>query len=139
MESVIEEAEARRKQAPPGARSGYGMGGDPRDFPYLQSLIQAGEEADFDPPFAQALERYREDAGPDNPTGAPKEFWSSTCRFRGVLYEAGRTLGPAAAVYLDRIPDPDLRLLAGIELAAALAGLPELRGPESRAPQTRTL
>jgi hypothetical protein len=44
----------------------------------------------------------------ESPNLAPREFW--------------------AGAYLDRIPDPDVRLLAQIELAAALAGLPELRG-----------
>ena len=43
-------------------------------------------------------------------------------------YAAGKRLGSSAAAHLDRIPDADLRLFAQIELAAALAGLPELQG-----------
>ena len=49
--------------------------------------------------------------------------------FRAILYRAGKLLGVDATIYLDRIPDRDLRLLAQIELAAALVGLPELSGP----------
>lgn len=41
---------------------------------------------------------------------------------------ARQDVGPAAARYLDRIPEPDLRLFAQIELCAALAGLPQLTG-----------
>jgi hypothetical protein len=39
-----------------------------------------------------------------------------------------RRIWADAAAYLDRIPDADLRLFAQIELAAALAGPPELQG-----------
>src|SRR5262249_1628624 len=45
-----------------------------------------------------------------------------------ILYQAGRYEGRAAVKYLARIPDPTLRLFAQIELAAALAGLPQLGG-----------
>ena len=48
--------------------------------------------------------------------------------FRSILHSAAKRLGEDAAVYLDRIPDADLRLFAQIELGAGLAGLPELRG-----------
>jgi hypothetical protein len=44
------------------------------------------------------------------------------------LHSAGNRLGTAAVDYLKQIPDDDLRLFAQIELAAALAGLPELHG-----------
>jgi hypothetical protein len=92
------------------------------------ALQHASQDGDFAAPMAYALERYREDAAPDNPNQAPREFWPSACTYRGILYHAGIRLGENAAVYLDQIPDPDLRLYAEIELAAALAGLPELQG-----------
>ena len=69
---------------------------------------------------------YREDIASDGRNQAPKTFWPSTCAFRNILYSAGKCLGPEAGILLDRIPDDDLRLFAQIELAAALAGLPEL-------------
>jgi hypothetical protein len=131
MESVIKEAEARRIGAcDTGTGGGWAIGGSPRDFPYLKALMQASRDGDFGPAIEHALERYRDDTAPDRPNQAPQEFWPSTCNFRSILYSAGNRLGQDAAVYLDRIPDADLRLFAQIELAAALAGLPELRGTQ---------
>jgi hypothetical protein len=100
------------------------MLGSPRDFPYIKSLIQATRDGDCGPP----LGRYREDTDRSRPNQAPRECWPSTSAFRTILYGAGKRLGRDAAIYLDRIPAADLRLFAQIELAAALAGLPELRG-----------
>jgi len=129
MESVMQEAEARRVETC-GVGSGYVMGGSRGDFPYLRALMQASQDGDFGVAIEHALDQYRFDAGPDRPNQAPQEFWPSTCRFRSILYSAGNRLGRDAAVYLDRIPDVNLRLFAQIELAAALAGLPELQGTQ---------
>jgi len=49
--------------------------------------------------------------------------------------QCGKRMDPEANLLLDRIPDGDLRLFARIELAAALAGLPEL--PEIQLKQRR--
>jgi hypothetical protein len=96
----------------------------------MRALLQASNDGDFAPPFDYALERYREDAAPQSSNQAPREFWPSTHCFRGILHSAGKRLGADAVVYLNRIPDPDLRLFAQIELAAALAGLTELQGAQ---------
>jgi hypothetical protein len=130
MESVMEEMQRRRPSASGDSCGGFGMVGSPRDFPYMKTLLQASQDGDFHPSIDHALEQYRKDASPDNPNQVPREFWPSTCRFRGILYRAGKRLGRDAAVYLDRIPDDDLRLFAQIEFAAALAGLPELQGTQ---------
>ena len=61
---------------------------------------------------------------------APKEVWPSTFCFRHILCQVGKRLGRDADVYLERIPDRDFRLFAQIELAAALAGLPEFHETE---------
>ena len=138
-DTIMEEAEARRKSASGESCGGYVMSGSRDDFSYLKALLQASKDGNFAPPIEPALERYREDTAPDSPNQAPREFWPSTSMFRSILYSAGKRLGGEAAVYLDRIPDSDLRLLAEIELAAALAGLPEYHGtqrqyrPRSRA------
>jgi hypothetical protein len=124
MESVTEEAEARRT----GAGGGFGMAGSPGDFPYMRALMQGSQDGDFGPAMQHAIEKYREDAAPGRPNRAPKEFWPSANRFRSALYKAGKQLGNGAVIYLETIPDADLRLFAQIELAAALAGLPELHG-----------
>jgi hypothetical protein len=128
-ETIVEETEERRKQlVASGATCGGGfvMAGDPRDFEYQMALRRSSQGGDFGPPIDHALERYREDTAPDSPNQTPKTFWPSTCAFRTMLYSAGKRLGSEAEILLNRIPDDDLRLFAQIELAAALAGLPEL-------------
>jgi len=128
MESVMQEAETRRAKAGKGTGGGFGMAGSPGDFPYFRALIQASQDDDFGPAIQYAIGKYNEDTAAERPNRAPKEFWPSTSRFRSILYKAGKTLGEKAATYLEQIPDADLRLFARIELAAALAGLPELQG-----------
>src|SRR4029077_12549042 len=77
--------------------------------------------------FEKALELYRFDATP-TPNKAPRECWPSRRAFQAVLHRAARYEGAAAIRHLDRIPDPDVRLLAQIELCAAWAGLNQLGG-----------
>ncbi len=83
---------------------------------------------DFERAFQEAYERLAEDSASENPDDPPKECWPSTGEFRNILYKAGQHLGNAAAKLLSRIPDPDLRLFAQIELCAAIAGLPQMGG-----------
>jgi hypothetical protein len=137
-DTIDEEFEERRKQREAsGATCGGGFigSGDSRDLAYVKALWQSSRGGDFGPPIDHALERYREDTGADSPNYAPKTFWPSTCAFRTILYAAGKRIGPEANLLLDRIPDEDLRLFARIELAAALAGLPEF--PEIQRTQRR--
>jgi hypothetical protein len=131
METMQEEAEEKRKNlSGQTCGGGFIMAGKPKDLPYVRSLMQAAKDGDFEAPMQHAIESYLEETAPENPNAAPKEFWASTGRFRSILYRAGKLLGWDAARYLERIPDRDLRLAAQIELAAALAGLPELTGPQ---------
>jgi len=81
---------------------------------------------EFADAFDVALDHYEADTDPARPNLAPQQCWPSAADFRTILYKAGQHEGAAAAKYLDRIPDPGLRLFAQIELAAALAGLPQL-------------
>jgi hypothetical protein len=126
------EAEAERRKADGTACGGGGGGGshyilagDPRDFDLQRKLIDAARSGDFEPSIEDAIEKYRADTSPATRNYAPKEYWPSTGAFRTVFYRAGRRLGSEAAKLLDQIPDDDLRLFATIELAAALAGVPE--------------
>jgi hypothetical protein len=132
METIHEEAEEQGKRFSGHISNNGGLtrNGDSKDSPYLKSLIQASKDGDFERSFQYALDHYWEDTEPKNPNSAPKELWPSANSFRAVLYRAGIRLGEDGAKYLHRIPDPDLRLLAEIEFAAALAGLPELAGPQ---------
>ena len=101
---------------------------NPDGFPYLKALMQASQDGDFEQTMEHAQQQYRSDSASEDQNLVPREFWPSTGRFRSILYAAGKRLGEDAARYLAHIDDPDLRLLAQIELAAALAGLPEFSG-----------
>jgi hypothetical protein len=92
-------------------------------------------KTEFREPCDEALRLYARDTDPANPNLAPRECWPSTTEFRNILYKAGQHQGHAAARYLDRIPDRDLRLFAQIELIAGAKGLPQFGGlsiPPSR-------
>ena len=134
-ETIVAESEQKRRQIEASREhcgGGFAMCGNPRDMPYMRSMIQASRDGDFEPAIEHALMQYEEDTHSENPNEAPKALWPSTSSFRSILYCAGKRLGGDAAAYLKRIPDHDLRLFARIELAAALVGLPELRGVQSR-------
>lgn len=122
----IEDARRRRVEAGETCGGGFVMSGDPRDRAYVMALHRASQDGNFAPALDEALHQYADDASPEHPNQAPKEFWPSTVRFRNILFAAGKRIGEAAGVHLAAITDKDLRLLAGIELAAALAGLPEM-------------
>ena len=128
MESISQEAEERKKSE--GERRGgfVTVASSSRDFPYLGALRQGSQDGDFEPAIEHAQQQYRKDTAPEDPNRAPAEFWPSTSRFRSILYAAGKRIGEDAARYLAPIGDPDLRLFAKIELAAALVGLPEFHG-----------
>jgi hypothetical protein len=125
LESVEQEAEDRRRGPPAVSKGGLLRMGSPEQFPYLESLHRSASDGDFGPPFEYALQKYVQDSNPEDPNLAPREFWPSTSAYRTILSRAGKRLGQEASGYLDRVPDDDLRLFAQIELAAALAGLPQ--------------
>jgi hypothetical protein len=117
----------------------FGTTEDPqsgRFIPITEALANDFEEA-----FQEAFHRYANDSDPESPNEAPKECWPSAQEFRNILFKAGRHQGPSAEKYLDRIPDPDLRLFAQIELCASLAGLPQTGEttiyPKPRVPRRR--
>ena len=129
LQTMQEEADAvaaRRKAEGATCEGGYIIGSTgPGDFDRQRRLMSASRNGDFGPSIEDAIEKYREDTSPEAPNYAPKEYWPSTGAFRTLFYQAGKRLGPDAAKLLDQIPDGDLRLFASIELAAALAGVPE--------------
>jgi hypothetical protein len=132
-QTIREEANANRPtEHGPG---GYIFMGSPEDFPYLETLVEADRDGNFNPPLEYALEKYARDASSNY---APKELWPSAADCRNVGYRAARRLGPAANSVLDGIPDPDLRLFAAIELEAALARLPEFRSTTIVLPRPET-
>jgi uncharacterized protein (TIGR03435 family) len=92
-----------------------------RLMPMPEALATGFAEA-----FVVAERKFEDDTGGGNE--APKEAWPSAQEYRTILYKAGRHQGREATRYLDRIRDPDLRVLAAIELAAALSDLPQVGG-----------
>jgi hypothetical protein len=105
------------------ARDDLVMIGDSDLMPIAEALA-----TDFEAAFRHADKSFANDNDVEHPNGAPKECWPSTSEFRHILFKAGQHQGLAAVKHLDRIPDPDLRLFAQIELCAAIAGLPQLSG-----------
>jgi hypothetical protein len=133
VESVRQETVEHWK-AVGGMPSGISIPENPRHLKYQKLLTQASKDGNFAPVIELALERYREATAPDSPNHALKEFWPSTWCFRNILFRAGKLSGQSAAVYLDQIPDDDLRLFAQIELLTVLAGLPEFESVLWRSP-----
>jgi hypothetical protein len=88
--------------------------------------IDDERNGDFKNSFEHALRSYARDADPERPNPYPRECWPSAEDFRVILYAAGRYDAEDGARLLDRIPDAGLRLFAGIEFAAGLAGLAQI-------------
>lgn len=90
IESVTEEAQKHRDATTTGEIcGGYVMAGDPKDFPYLRSLLDGQRSGEFDGSIQYAIDKYRRDTDPTDLNKAPKHFWPSTCTFRQILYAAG--------------------------------------------------
>jgi hypothetical protein len=125
-------AEPFRNQPPPprdpSQERGFVGVGRPEEIAALRAMMLAEEEGNFEPHFEHALDLFLKDTGSERHNYAPVECWPSTQAFRHAMYRAGISRGREAEVYLDRIPDPEVRLLAEIEFIAALAGLPEISG-----------
>ncbi len=122
--------DAQRKYDP--ARDDLVVIGDSELMPIAEALA-----TDFKAAFRHAYESFKRDTDPERPNSAHKECWPSAREFRHIVFKAGQHQGVAAAKHLERIPDPDLRLLAQIELCAAIAGLPQLGGLSTQYPAQR--
>jgi len=94
-----------------------------RWMPVAEWMKTSWEEA-----FSQAMVLLDVDTKPRHPNTHPHEVWPSTQEFRVLMYKAGRYEGRDAVARADRIPHPDVRLLAKIELIAGIVGLPQLGG-----------
>ena len=137
FETLEAEADTERKKHTPvesGCGGGLMMGGSVRDFAYQTALLEARRTRNFAPALKYARDEYNEDTSPERPNYAPKYRWPSAWRYRTVLYYAALTVGEPGVVYLDCVPDEDLRLLSLIEFATALAALPQLSGVQNRQP-----
>uniref|UniRef100_Q01U16 Uncharacterized protein n=1 Tax=Solibacter usitatus (strain Ellin6076) TaxID=234267 RepID=Q01U16_SOLUE len=99
-----------------GSGSGSGFGSRDRRLPGPSTVPELLEEA---------RRLHREDIDPGDPNLAPHVFWPSCHAYKLALYWAGRHSGMDAEPLLDQVPDIDFAILAAIEFAAGVLGLPE--------------
>jgi hypothetical protein len=74
--------------------------------------------------LADCAALYKLDTDADDPNRAAREVWPSTQQYRSLIYRAGQAWGVDAEALLSKIQDPDLQLMARIELARSLLGKP---------------
>lgn len=102
-------------------------------------LAEAAHKAKRDEQARKMIERgiadaealYKSDTNADSPNRAIRDEWPSTQAFRRTLYRAAKLFGPDASSYLVRVQDPDLSVLATIEVARALLNRPGRYGSVS--------
>ncbi len=111
---------------------GYFIMGSEKSMPFLHALVDGRATGQFEAAFEKALNTFHVD---QESNSAVKECWPSTQALRSLFHTMGKSLGLAGAAYLERVPDPDLRLYGQIELAAALAGLPAYVGMQVSSPR----
>ncbi len=78
----------------------------------------------IDRAMADATALYKLDADEDSPNKALREYWPSTQAYRRIVITAAKLFGVDAEPLLLRITDPDLALLARVEMAQALLERP---------------
>jgi len=78
----------------------------------------------IDRAMADATALYKLDADEDSPNKALREYWPSTQGYRRIVITAVKLFGVDAEPLLLRITDPDLVLLARVEMAQALLERP---------------
>jgi hypothetical protein len=78
----------------------------------------------LDKGIAACQEIYKKDSFADNPNRGPREQWPSLQHYRALMYRAVAIHGVDADTLLPRVTDPDLTLMARIEIARALLGKP---------------
>jgi hypothetical protein len=78
----------------------------------------------IDRAMADATALYKLDADEDSPNKAMREYWPSTQAYRRIVITAAKLFGVDAEPLLLRITDPDLALLARVEMAQALLERP---------------
>ena len=72
--------------------------------------------------LADAAALYKQDTDVETPNEALREYWPSTQSYRRLVSRAAKLFGPEAEPLLAKITDPDIALLARIEMAQSLLG-----------------
>jgi hypothetical protein len=128
LESLMAE---QRAAAPPSG--GVGMvgsisgGGDRR----MMANMLAAQQGDASAPLRmleEAHQLYKIDTNPEDPNRAPRVFWPSCHAYKLAAYWAGKANGLQGQSILKQIPDSDFAILASIDLAGGVLGLPQQSG-----------
>ncbi len=88
---------------------------------YRAKEEQRAREA-IDRGMSDAAELYKRDADAERGNSALREYWPSTQSYRRLVHRAATLFGPDAEQLLTKITDPELALLARIEMAQSLLG-----------------
>ncbi len=127
LESLMAERSSIAKSGQRGGGFGYvgsASGSDSRSLADVMAL-RRGDPSAVQHLLTEAHHLYQEDTDPNNPNMAPRVFWPSCHAYKVAMYWAGKSSGKDAEPLLAEIPDADFALLASIELAAGVLGLPE--------------
>lgn len=72
--------------------------------------------------LSDAADLYKNDSNADDPNRGLREYWPSTQTYRAVVYRTAAMFESDAEALLAKITDPDLQLLATVEMAHSLLG-----------------
>jgi hypothetical protein len=105
---------------------------DPRDRGAWAEVAEAAHNIKDDKQAWEAIYHgvddatalYKLDADEDSPNMALREYWPSTHAYRSIVSTATKLFGVDAEPLLMQIHDSDLVLLAQIEIASTLLGVP---------------
>ena len=106
---------------------------DPRErIPVWEIVAEAAHRAKEEQRAWEAIDRglsdaaalYKRDADVEASNEALREYWPSTQAYRRIVWMAAKLFGADAEPLLAKITDPDLALLARIEMARSLLGQP---------------
>ncbi len=78
----------------------------------------------IDTAIDDAAELYKRDSDAESPNRALREYWPSTQSYRGIVWRATDLFGAEAQPLLSKIGNPDLALLARVEMAQSLLDRP---------------
>ncbi len=72
--------------------------------------------------MADAAAIFKYESRAEDPNLAPRSAWMSSQNYKRLFYRAAKALGPASESLLEKINDPELQVLARVEMAAAWLG-----------------
>jgi hypothetical protein len=120
----VESVKAERRPAE-GRSEGFMYSGSGSDARRMISAHR-GEAGAIDGWIEEARHLFSADI--NKPNAASRVFWPSCHAYKVAMYYAGKAKGISAEPLLGQIPDTDIALCAGVELAAGVLGLTQYSG-----------